>query len=473
MDLLNTEFKRKFALSMYKNLKIKLAEMSFHKDFVNDTRGDLYPVLHRSEDCREEVKNERYFVRKGAVKRLVCDLFPYASYELSARVECGTAGLCFILPNAEATVSFCGNKVKYLCGENRAEHSIPEEIGDTVTLTVSCRPGAFDVYYKCNDAMQYLCTFDEESFKGSNLEECFTNSKVALLASGTAEIKDVCACIDNGISIADMRPVRYENGDIIVEQGKIYFSASIRMQAGAYQGIFSWVPGTCGFELAGALFYDAGDGRWCGDVAASILYHRAEKKWYLWVCSFSHGHILGHAVFAGDPRFGVNVVDIELMQKAPNGAEMSAFLGFAGDEDPDFFYDEAGKRWLMAICRLDPETKSYRYVFFESEKPFEGYRFIGAGNKGAETGGSFVKINGEIFFICGNDFHAVSDYRIYHKGGMTNARFDYPDGGFRGWGTLMPIKMGSRTRYFWMTFDRHKGSDYNWSYGNLYCFEGF
>ena len=28
-----------------------------------------------------------------------------------------------------------------------------------------------------------------------------------------------------------------------------------------------------------------------------------------------------------------------------------------------------------------------------------------------------------------------------------------------------------RTRYFWLTFDRHKGSDYNWSYGNLYCFE--
>jgi hypothetical protein len=32
--------------------------------------------------------------------------------------------------------------------------------------------------------------------------------------------------------------------------------------------------------------------------------------------------------------------------------------------------------------------------------------------------------------------------------------------------------MGSRTRYFWMTFDRHNGSGYTWSYGNIYCFEG-
>ena len=55
---------------------------------------------------------------------------------------------------------------------------------------------------------------------------------------------------------------------------------------------------------------------------------------------------------------------------------------------------------------------------------------------------------------------------------MENAVFDICDGGFRGWGTLMPIKICGRTRYFWLTFDRHNGSDYNWSYGNLYCFEG-
>ena len=54
---------------------------------------------------------------------------------------------------------------------------------------------------------------------------------------------------------------------------------------------------------------------------------------------------------------------------------------------------------------------------------------------------------------------------------MQIAAFNYPDGGFRGWGTVVPIKLGSRNRYFWLTFDRHNGSNYNWSYGNLYCFE--
>ena len=53
---------------MYKNLKIKLGEMSLSKDFVNDTRGDLYPVMHKSPDCVECVENNCYVIKCGAVK---------------------------------------------------------------------------------------------------------------------------------------------------------------------------------------------------------------------------------------------------------------------------------------------------------------------------------------------------------------------------------------------------------------------
>lgn len=40
-----------------------------------------------------------------------------------------------------------------------------------------------------------------------------------------------------------------------------------------------------------------------------------------------------------------------------------------------------------------------------------------------------------------------------------------------GWGCVIPIRQGSRMRCYWLTFDRHRGSDYTWSYGNLYGFE--
>ena len=187
--------------------------------------------------------------------------------------------------------------------------------------------------------------------------------------------------------------------------------------------------------------------------------------------AFTHGHILGYGTMTGDPRFGVNVLDIKLMDKAPADASAETFAGFKDDEDPDFYYDAASGKWRMAICRSD--YCGYRYFFFESDNPFSGYRFIGKGiGEGSETGGSFVKIDNERFFICGNSFQKRSNYRIYSTNGMSEAVFDFPDGGFRGWGTLIPVPVASRIRYYWLTFDRHQGSQNRWSYGNLYCFEG-
>ena len=422
MNLFCSEFKRKFSVSMYKNLKIKLGEMTFSKDFVSDTRGDLYPVMQKSDDCVESIENNLYTIRKGTVKRLFCQFFPFATYEVTGNFSEGEVGFCFKLANTEARITVIDNKLTYTCETRCEEVGLPGFVKAECTLIVSCRPGAFDVYLKNNGKPEYLCTFYDGAFQDSNQYSLFSNGYVFLLASRNVIVREVLSYIDNGVSIADIRPIKYENGEVLQEQGNIYFTASVRMQEGTFQG-------------------------------------------------FEHEHILAHAAFEGDPRFGVNVVDVEIMRKASDTSDISAFAGFKGDEDPDFFYDKENDRWIMAICRLNPKTKQYVYVFFESKYPFEGYTYIGQGYDGAETGGSFVKIDGELFFVCGNDFKATSEYRIYSKHGMQKAKFNYPDGGFRGWGTVIPIKKGSRTRYFWLTFDRHNGSKYNWSYGNIYCFE--
>ena len=471
MDFSNIVFRRQFALNMYKDKKLLLGKMSFAKDFVNDTRGDLYPLLEKSADCAEAVENNRYLVIIGSAKRMLCRFFPYAAYALSVQYASDSAGFCFHLPHAEVNITVQGRALVFTCGEAREKATIPPDIREAWTLLVSCRPGAFDVYFEVNGGARFFRTFACAEFAESNRYADFSNGYAAITVSGSAVVTHAESYLDSGISQADIRPIRYEDGTVMVEQGRIYLTLSIRLQAEMLQGVFSWVPGTAEFELTGALFFDCGDGKWCGDVASSILYHRGEHRWYHWVCAFSHGHILGHAEYDADPRFGVNVIDIELMEKAPAGAAITEFLGFEGDEDPDFFFDAKTGKWRMAVCRCDPAINAYRYMFFESDHPFDGYTCIGQGLDGAETGGSFVKIRGEQLFVCGNDFKSRSDYRIYSKTDMQNAVFDHPDGGFRGWGTLMPIKLGTRTRYFWLTFDRHNGSGYNWSYGNIYCFE--
>lgn len=472
MNIIYSKFKRKFSVSLFKNLKISLAEMTFSKDFVNDTNGDLYPIVCKSDDSVEAIKNNEYFSECGNTKRIFCGFFPFATYEMTFKLsECGKAGFCFKLPNVEACIVAENGKILYSCADERK--TMPADISahSFATLIVSCRPGAFDIYLKCNEKPEFLGTFYEDKFSSSNKAAQFYDGKAMLCVSGKAAVRAVSSYIDNGISVADIRPVKYENGDVIFENGKIYLTASVRMQEGAFQGMFSWVPGTAEISMTGAVFYDCGDGEWRGYVAPSVLYNRSYNKWYLWVSSFGHEHILAHADFSGDPRFGVNVIDVELMEKANEKSRFTDFVGFKGDEDPDFFFDENRNKWLMAICRINKETKLYSYAFFESDNPFDGYTSIGKGIDGCETGGSFVRIEGELFFVCGNGYSPSSEYRIYGKDGMKKASFDYPDGGFRGWGTVIPVTMGSRTRCFWLTFDRHNGSGYNWSYGNLYCFE--
>ena len=471
-DITRATFVRKFSTTLYKNLKLGLMEMSFAKDFVSGPDGDLYPILSRSECCSEKVEYNRYTVSCGEVKRLIGQFFPYATYEVVANVgDGGEAGFSFSIPGAEATIITDGKSVRYLSGAVKRDLLITEELIGSELMAVSCRPGAFDIYFEKNGKVEFFATVNDELFNASNDYPRFFEGNSALVVRGSADSKRVCAYLDSGVSIADIRPVKYENGDVLIEGGRVYLTATIRMQAGGYQGVFSWVPGTTDFELVGAIFYDAGDGLWCGDVAASLRYHRERKLWYLWVCSFSHGHILASAEFSGDVRFGVNVLDVKLIEAAIDSSNITDFVGFHGDEDPDFLYDEDLGKWLMAVCRRDDVTKKYRYFFFESNEPFGNYRYIGRGYEGAETGGSFIKVGKERYFVCGNDFNKTSDYRIYSKDGMVNAAFDFPDGGFRGWGTIIPVRLGNRTRYFWLTFDRHLASDYKWSYGNLYCFE--
>jgi len=459
---------------MYKDKQILLGKMDFFKDFVNDTCGDLYPLLHKSEGCHEQILQNRYHVDGGKAERVFCQFFPYATYEAQAECLSSEMGFVFRLPQAAAVLTVaCGENgafMRYACEDRKEEYPLP--CTDPPSFMVSCRPGAFDLYLRQNGKPEYVTTVREERFAHSNRYADFRDGYVSVLVSGHAVVTHVSSYIDNGISIADFRPVKYENGTVLHEAGKVYFTATIRLQTGSFQGIFAWVPGTAQFDLTGVLFFDCGDGFWRGYLASSLVYHRERRQWLIWTSSFEHEHVLAYGAFEGEPRFGVNVADVTLMEKAGENSSMTDFVGFRGDEDPDLVYDATASRWLLAICRPDQVTRKYVYVFFESNDPFTGFRYIGRGAEGAcETGGVFVRTKDGLAFICGNDFEKRSEYRIYTHEGMRTAVFRYPDGGFRGWGCVMPLRLGSRTRYFWLTFDRHNGSDYRWSYGNLYCFE--
>lgn len=478
MEIGDLFFRRKFSLSLYKSLKLKLAQADFSKDISENPRGNKYPLLRSEGAFSEKVSGGEYcFDGKDAfAERFISPFYPCATYEAVIGALDGECGFVFehggdrvkiVLGNSD------GLRVLFEAGDKKEQADIDFEFTPGMSLCVLARKKFFDVYINRNDFAEYIRTFCADEFSDSSSEKFFRSASAGLAFSGNVICRSASVYDDSGIAQADIRPVCFENGDVITENGRMFFTASIRWQEGGCQGVFSWIPGTAEFELTGTLFFDAGDGTWESDVATCLVFDRNRKKWLLWVCSFSHGHILGHAEFDGEPRYGRNVIDITLVDRLPDGADDTVFGGKTGDEDPALTYDEKRNKWLLAVCRV-PNGGHYRYFFFESDSPFDGFEYAGCSVPGSETGGSFFWLNGEIYFICGNSFDERACYRAYKYG-----RFDKPeklvcdidDGGFRGWGSVFSVNQGTRKRTFWLTFDRQKGSDFNWSYGNLYCYE--
>ncbi len=475
----NMFFRREFSLTMFKNKKIRLSEMSFYKDFVTTTKGDLYPIFELSGDISEKIDGGRYHVRtdeKGSLLRFFTHHFPYASYEIVPEEFIGKIGISLVSEVRRADIFFTQKDNKLLCCCGRDTIDCKTEFKKGTSFIITCRKDCFDVYIKQNDYPNYVGSFCDENFEDIIFEKEFMTTAACLFVSGEAVISSCVSYIDCGVSQADIRPIKYQNGETIVENGKVFFTMSIRPQENCFQGIFSWIPGTSEFELTGALFFDCGDGAWRNYLASSVVYDREKKLWYIWTSSFNHKHILAHGISDTDFRFGVNVIDVEFMEEMSDGCDDTAFLGKKQDEDPDIIYDSVTKKWYMAICRIVTDNdgnENYRYFIFESDDPFTGFRHIAHATSGAETGGGFLKTDEGLFFICGNGYDKRAEYRIYKLPDMSEYTFmrcDLDDGGFRGWGCVFPVKKASRTKYYWLTFDRHGGSNWTWSYGNIYGF---
>ena len=620
-------FHRLFSINPYRSLRMKLCEMSFCKDWPHTDRGEPYPIVREvGAALGEKVEDGRIAFSAdapGERARLIGRFFPYASSEVcvdaldgeGARVGLEFAvrsgrgspytaedapGLCVFVERAGAEVCVCHEEFVGGRSLGVVRHGTRAFTPGGV-LFVSAHGAFFDVSL----GREFVCTIQAEGFSYICCRSAFMNAGVslyvALPAGGRAAVSRAESFLDGGLSHADMKPVRYEDGTPILENGRLFLTLSSRLQAGAYQYVVSWNPSTCELRPEGAIFFDYGDGRWCADVAISLIYHRERSEWLFWATAFSHGHILCHGTSAGDPRLGITALDATLMEAQKPGSDVSngglpiqtsvaemdggqaqtkecacgkagaarafasdevlsvqagvarisasdevlsvqaggrvaemadgqartkdcacgkvgaarafasddvlsvqvgaarasasddvlsvqagwrgasvaeldddtLWLAKTGDEDPDFTYDRERGKWYMTICR-SVKGAGYRYFLFESDEPFSGYRHVCHTESGENTGGLMVRIRGRRALVCGSDFKARAEYRVYPLGDFSHFQrltCDFDDGGFRGWGSLMPVPCGNRTKYVWMTFDRHNGSDYNWSYGNLYAYE--
>lgn len=470
MKLRETVFRRKFSVNFHRDLTLKMGEMSFFKDWVNDTRGDPYPLI--SGAAEEIVSSGKYTVRRGSVTRMLDEFFPWATYNITVD-SLADASVGLIVSSSEGELSAVLTADTLTIRADGETHTFPAPYRPGDTFSITFRTGGISAYFVRKGASLLIADLSCGIMHRLRKESVFSAAKVLLSVCAGEEPCMISRAewhIDAGISQADPKPVRYEDGTPIVENGRVFLTVSARTEEDMYQVVISWDYSSCDFRLEGALFFDCGDGYWCGDVASSVIFDRTAGVWRIWMAAFSHGHILGRGISHADPRFGINVIDVRLMEPSGADSRLCDFVGFEGDEDPDLILING--RWHLAVCRAEPDT-GYHYYHFVSDDPFESFIFLDRTLTGEKTGGLFVPAEGEILFCCGSDFRKRAVYDIYPLCDFSDRSpilCDYDDGGFRGWGTVMELPCGSRKRYVWITFDRHNGSSYNWSYGNIHVF---
>ena len=489
MKLYEMHFNRKFSTPLKPRLWLDVCEMRFENDFIGDKRSDLYPVLHKSGIISEKIKNAAYLITSGgggSIARLVGEFFPYYTYSFKIeRIRSAEVGLALISDGftlkAVASEKIC--RIEYLGKEILR---VNEGISDGDVLSVAFRAGGISLYREKdgkeellgdvsdNEYQKSITDIDGKGLSALLYESEYKNTDAALFVSlgegGEAKLGPVKARLMSGIGTADVRPIKNADGTPLIEDGRVFLSASARLETGAYQCILSWLPTTSEFKLEGALFFDTGDGMAANDVASSIIYDKEREKWYVWYCSFSHGHVLGRAELDTDPRRGISIIDTTLME-TKEGAPLTDFYGVFGDEDPDLIRVDGV--WHLAICRLEPD--GYHYYRFTSDSPLDGFVFADKTAGAEKTGGSFVNLCGEYYFVCGSDFKKRAVYDVYGISDFSDPHaltHRHDDGGFRGWGSVFAVPVGTRKRVFHITFDRYLTSKkWNWSYGNLYVFE--
>ena len=155
-NLHNMKFSRRFSVNFFKSLKLPLSEMSFFKDFINDTRGDPYPLLDKDADTREYVAGGHYFVH-GTAERLMGDFFPYATYEVTLAALEGSCGFGFRTPlgNAHVLVTADGGGRLSLVFDG-TEFPTERKFQPNMALLVTARKNVFEIYFNYGDMPEFI-----------------------------------------------------------------------------------------------------------------------------------------------------------------------------------------------------------------------------------------------------------------------------------------------------------------------------
>lgn len=300
----------------------------------------------------------------------------------------------------------------------------------------------------------------------------FQSKLLVKLKEGKVGIKKLASCLSSGMGLADIRAITYENGDPLLDKGRLWYTMTVRGLGLPHplQGVFSMNPSVFDIRLEGMIVFDRQDGLLRNEVASHLYFDRKDSIW--------RGLTTGFSAFANkteqkqllaieskkDPRFGFSI-----MQAEP--------FGMVGNyEDPHILFDAKVNKWRMLTCTNE---KGFKAIMLESDTWNKGYTKIAGPVAYNSTGTSIQKIGNQFYCFSGSKDKKIYIYSYPDLKEAGTLKMDLPPwdetSGSRVWPNVVQLPEGYPFRYIALMMDRFNYPGLkspNWTYGALYLYHG-
>ena len=270
-----------------------------------------------------------------------------------------------------------------------------------------------------------------------------------------------------------IRPITYEDGQVIYENGFIYVLTS---SATTYCGSLVWKLNVNSYEmeLVGNIIYKCDSHYYNHYPTASFMY---DRNLHLWICTLDY--------FGGDSYLyqGSSIEDIRFGKHIIETSRINLEDATVNDEDSFLYYDNDTnsplyQKYVLMFTRMINDT--FKLCIASSDTwngRFNTYA-INTDTETSETGATVQKVGGTPYIFIGgrygdnpaNDKYRVLAYPSMEKLGYLN--LDKPTGGWGGWCCMFAVPSSDKTKYMFITFDRGTTSSVDeWTYGTTYIYE--
>ena len=301
----------------------------------------------------------------------------------------------------------------------------------------------------------------------------FQSKMLLKLQAGKVEVSKVESVLSSGMGLADIRAITYENGDPLLDKGRLWYTMTIRGMGLPHpvQGVFSMDPSVFDIKMEGIIVFDRQDGLLRNEVASHLYFDRRENIW--------RGLTTGFSAFASkteqkqllaieserDPRFGFSI-----MRAAP-------FNMVGNYEDPHILFDAKANKWRMLTCTNE---NGFKAIMLESDTWNKGYTKIAGPVANNSTGTSIQKIGNKLYCFSGSKDRKIFIYSYPDLKEVGTLKMDLPPwdetSGTRVWPNVVELPEGYPFRYVALMMDRFNYPGLkspNWTYGALYLYHGY